>query len=56
MLDILITLTPGRGNKFINCQMGKVRIAVLLIIDVKTLWNSTLEMIEPDYRLQEFAR
>jgi len=49
-------LTPGRRNEFIDCQKAKVRIAVLLIMDVKTRWNSTLEMLECTYRLRKFTR
>jgi hypothetical protein len=56
MLAVLIMLTPGRRNKFIDCQKAKVRIAVLPNIDVETLWNSTLELLECTYRLQEFTR
>jgi hypothetical protein len=50
MLAVLITLTPGRRNEFIDCQNGKVGIAVLPIMDVKTRWNSTLELLEHAYR------
>jgi len=39
-----------------DCQKAKVRIAVLLIMDVKTRWNSTLELLERAYRLREFTR
>jgi hypothetical protein len=56
MLAVLITLTPGRRNEFIDCQKAKVRIAVLPIMDVKTHWNSTLELLERAYRLREFTR
>jgi len=56
MLAVLITLTPGRRNKFIDCQKAKVRIAVLPIMDVKTRWNSTLELLESAYRLRQFTR
>jgi len=56
MLAVLITLTPGRRNEFIDCQKAKVRIAVLPNMDVKTHWNSTLELLERAYRLQEFTR
>jgi hypothetical protein len=56
MLAVLITLTPGRGNESIDCQTAKVRIAVLPIMDVKTLWNSTLELLERTLCLQEFTR
>jgi hypothetical protein len=53
MHAVLITLTPGRRNEFIDCQKAKVRIAVLPIMDVKTDWNSTLELLKRAYRLQE---
>ena len=49
-------VTPGCRNEFIDCQKAKVRIAVLLIMDVKTRWNSTLELLERAYRLREFTR
>jgi hypothetical protein len=55
MLAVLITLIPGRRNEFIDCQKAKVRIAVLPIMDVKIRWNSTLELLERAYRLQEFT-
>jgi hypothetical protein len=55
MLAVLITLTPGRQNKFIDCQKAKVQIAVQPIMDVKTLWNSTLELLKRIYRLREFT-
>jgi len=56
MLAGLITQTPGRQNEFINCQKAKVHIAGLLIMDLKTLWNSTLELLERAYQLREFTR
>jgi hypothetical protein len=55
MLAELSTLTPGRQNEFIDCQKAKVRIVVLPIIDVKTPWNTTLELLERAYRLREFT-
>jgi len=55
MLAELITLTPGRRNKFIDCKKAKVQIAVLPVMDVKTLWNSTLELLKCAYRLSEFT-
>jgi len=48
-------LTPGHQNEFIDCQKAKVRIAVIPIMDVKTHWNSTLELLERAYRLREFT-
>jgi len=56
MLAELITLTPGRRNEFIDYQKAKVRIAVLPIMDVKTRWNSTLELLERAYQLREFTQ
>jgi hypothetical protein len=56
MLVVLITLTPGRRNELIDCQKAKVHIAVLLIMDVKKRWNSTLELLERANRLREFTR
>ena len=41
--------------KFIDCQKAKVRIEVLPIMDLKTYWNSTLELLERAYRLREFT-
>jgi len=55
MLALVITLTPGRRNEFIDCQHAKVRIAVLPIMDVKTCWNSPLELLERTYHLREFS-
>jgi hypothetical protein len=56
MLAVLITLTPGRRNEFIDCPTAKFDIAALPIMDVNTRWNSTLEWLERVYRLWEFAR
>jgi len=56
MLAVLIALTPGHQNKFIDCQKAKVSIAVFPIMDVKTRWNSALELLELAYRIQEFTQ
>jgi hypothetical protein len=55
MLAVVIMLTPGRRNEFIDCQKAKVCIAVFPIMDVKTRSNSTLELLERACRLQEFS-
>jgi len=55
MLAVLITLTPGCQNEFIDCPKAKVHIAVLPIMDVKTCWNSTPELLERTYRLRELT-
>jgi len=56
MVGVLITLTPGCQNEFIDGQKAKVHIAKLPIMDVKTHWNSTLELLEHAYRVWEFTR
>jgi hypothetical protein len=56
MLAALITLTLGCRNKFIDCQTANVRIAIVQIMNVKTRWNSTLELLEHAFRLVEFNR
>jgi hypothetical protein len=56
MLAVLITLTPGRRNEFIDCHNANIRIAVPPMMDVKTHGNFTLELLERSYRLREFTR
>jgi len=55
VLTALCTLRPGRRNEFIDCRKAKVRIAILPIKDVKTLWNSMLELLKHAYHLWEFT-
>ena len=55
MLAVLILLTPSRRTNFIDCKKAQVRITVLLIMDVKTHWSSTLALLEGVYLLQEFT-
>jgi len=55
MLAVLITLTPGCPNEFIDYQKANVQIVVLPIIDVMTHWNSTLELLEHAYCSREFT-
>jgi len=56
MLAVLITLTPGRRNEFIECQFATLRIVLLPILDVKTCWNSTLGLLERTFRSHESPR
>jgi hypothetical protein len=56
MLAVLIALTQDCQNEFIDCQKAKVHITVCPIMEVKTHWNSTLELHECAYRLREFTR
>jgi hypothetical protein len=55
MLAVFITRIPGCRNEFIEFQKANVHIGVLPIMDVKTCWNSTLELLERTYRLREFT-
>ena len=56
MVNVLITLTPSRQNKYIDSQKPKLGVAVLPIMDMKTHSHSTLEMQDRAYQLQEFTR
>jgi len=56
MLLVLIALTLGRRNEFIDSEKAKVLITVHPIIDMKTHLNSTLEMLERAYRVQEVTQ
>jgi hypothetical protein len=49
MIDVLIGLTPNDRNEYLDGQKSKNQIAVLPIMDVKTCWNSTPELLEQAY-------
>jgi len=53
MLTVLIMLTTGHRNEFMDCQIAEVQISVIPTTDVKTLWNSTVELLERAYQLRE---
>jgi len=55
MLAVLITLTPGRWNGFIDRQTAKFHIAVQPITDLNKHWNWSLELLECTYQLCEFT-
>jgi hypothetical protein len=55
MLVILNTLTSGRRNELIDFPKANVRIAVLPVMDVKTRWKSSLELLKRTYSFQEFT-
>jgi hypothetical protein len=55
MRGVLNTLTHGRRNKFIDCQKAKDWITIISIIDVKTRWNSIVELLEGANTLREFT-
>ena len=47
--------SPKRRDDYLETQRGKEHIAVTLILDVKTRWNSTLAMLERAYRLKSYT-
>jgi len=53
---MLITLTSGRRNVFIDWQTANVHIAVLPPMDVKRHWYWTQELLEQASRLWESTR
>jgi hypothetical protein len=56
MLAVLISLTPSRRKECIDSEKVKVCISVIPIMDVKTLWNSIMEVLERSNLLREFTR
>lgn len=55
LLAVVINGSPKRRDDFLETQRGKEAIAVTLILDVKTRWNSTLAMLERAYRLKAYT-
>jgi len=55
MFTAFITLTPGHHNKGIGFQQFNDLLAVQPIIEVKTLWSLTMELLLQAYRLEEFT-
>jgi len=55
-MSIAVGTSPQRGQNFIEIQNNRVKIPTTLLYDVKTLWNSTLTMLERSVRLQEFTK
>jgi hypothetical protein len=55
MHAVLIMQTPGGQNEFIDCQNAKFHITELSIMDVKSGWNPTLELLKHTYRLWELT-
>jgi hypothetical protein len=53
-MAVVVNSSPRRRDDFLGKQKGKELIAVTLILDVKTRWNSTLAMVEKAYRLQPY--
>src|ERR1700709_341837 len=55
-MAVVVNSSPKRRDEFLETQRGKELIAVTLILDVKTRWNSTLAMLERAYRLRPYIR
>jgi hypothetical protein len=55
-MAVVLNSSPKRRDDFLETQRGKELIAVTLILDVKTRWNSTLAMLERAYRLRPYTR
>jgi hypothetical protein len=55
MLAVLITLTPGLRNEFIDGQKADIQIAVLPLMDFKICLNSTLKWLERDFQMRQFT-
>jgi len=52
---VVVNGSPKRRDDYLEIQRGKENIAVTLILDVKTRWNSTLAMLERAYRLKSYT-
>ena len=55
LLAVVVNGSPKRRDDFLEMQKGNEPIAVTLILDVKTRWNSTLAMLERAYRLKSYT-
>jgi len=55
-MSIAIGASPQRCQHFIETQNNSVKIPTTLLYDVKTRWNSTLNMLERSVRLREFTK
>ena len=55
-MSIATGASPQRRQHFIQIQNDRVKIPTTLLYDVKTRWNSTLNMLERSVRLREFTK
>jgi len=55
-MSIAVGASPQRRQHFIEIQNNRVKIPTTLLCDVKTRWNSSLNMLERSVWLQEFAK
>jgi len=56
MLVVLVTLTPDHRKEFIVFQKAKLPMAVLPGMDVKTLGNFTLLLLDRTYQFRTSKR
>src|SRR5437588_13046825 len=54
-MEVVVNRSPTRRNDYLEIQKEAEQIAVTLILDVKTRWNSTLAMLERAYRLKTYT-
>jgi len=55
-MSIAVGTSPQRRQHFIKVQNNRVKIPTTLLYNVKTWWNSTLNMLERSVRLREFTK
>jgi len=55
-MSIAVGASPQRRQHFSQIQNNRVKISTTPLYDVKTRWNSTLNMLERSVRLQEFTK
>jgi len=55
-MSIAIGASPKRRKHFIEIPNNRVNIPNTLLYDVKTQWNSTLNLFERSVRLQGFTK
>jgi len=54
-MSIVVGASPQRCQHFIKIPNNRVKIPTTLIYDIKTRWNSTLNMLERSVRLRELT-
>ena len=55
-MSIAVASSPQRREYYLALQEGRVEHPVTLIYDVKTRWNSTLNMLARALRMKDFSR
>jgi len=55
-MSIAVGASPQQRQHFIKILNNRVKIPTTLLYDVKTRWNSTLNMLERSVRFGEFTK